>query len=485
MTNIKVLSVASEIYPLVKTGGLADVIGALPAALSVEGIAVCTLVPGYPSVAAKFTAASPVDTFTNLFGSTARIIAGTAAGHDLFVLDAPHLYDRPGDPYRGPDGRDWPDNAFRFAALAQAAARIGRGLVPGFVPDIVHAHDWQAGLAPALLFYSDTRPKTVMTAHNLSFQGVFPAELLSAIGLPPHSFTFTGVEYHGSISYLKAGLQLADRLTTVSPTYSREIRTPAGGMGLDGLLRTRATVLSGFLNGIDDAVWNPADDPCLAATYTATRLKARGQNKSALQRRIGLEVKPEALLFGVVSRLSLQKGLDLLITVMPTFVELGAQFALLLGGGDQDLENAFSSAQSAHPGRISCVIGHDETLAHLIQAGVDALIIPSRFEPCGITQLCALRYGALPVVARVGGLADAIIDANQMALVARCATGIQFAPVDAEALKIALQRTAELFLDRSTWIRTQRNGMATDVSWRKPAQRYASLYRELVSECAT
>ena len=485
MTSIKLLSVASEIYPLVKTGGLADVMGALPAALAAEGIAVRTLIPGYPSVAAKLAAATPVDTFTDLFGSTARILAGTAAGLDVFVFDAPHLYDRPGDPYRGPDGRDWPDNALRFAALAQAAARIGRGLVPGFVPDIVHAHDWQAGLAPALLFYADTRPKTVMTVHNLAFQGVFPAELLSAIGLPPHSFTFTGVEYHGSIGYLKAGLQLADRLTTVSPTYSREIRTPAAGMGLDGLLRARAAVLSGILNGIDDAVWNPADDPCLAATYTATRLKARARNKTALQNRIGLEVKPEALLFGVVSRLSSQKGLDLLIAVMPTFVALGAQFALLLGAGDHDLEHAFSSAQSAHPGRISCVIGHDETLAHLIQAGVDALIIPSRFEPCGLTQLCALRYGALPVVARVGGLADTIIDANEMALAARCATGIQFAPVDAEALKIALQRTAELFSDRSTWIRMQCNGMGTDVSWRKPAQRYATLYRELVSERAT
>ncbi|MFZ0841299.1 MAG: glycosyltransferase, partial [Xanthobacteraceae bacterium] len=260
---------------------------------------------------------------------------------------------------------------------------------------------------------------------------------------------------------------------------------PSAGMGLDGLLRARAAVLSGILNGIDDAIWNPADDPWLAGTYTAATLEARARNKTVLQNRIGLEAKPEALLFGVISRLSAQKGLDLLLAVMSTFVALGAQFALLLGDGDHDLEHAFSSAQSRHPGHVGCVIGRDETLAHLIQAGVDALIVPSRFEPCGLTQLCALRYGALPVVARVGGLVDTIIDANEMALAARCATGIQFAPVDAEALKIALQRAAELFSDRSTWMRLQRNGMATDVSWRKPAQRYATMYRELVSEPAT
>ena len=484
MTELKVLAVTSEIYPLVKTGGLADVTGALAAALAREGFAVRTLIPGYPSLIAKLAVAEPVETFADLFGGTARLIAGTVAGLDLFVLDAPHLYDRAGDPYRGPDGRDWPDNAVRFAALAQAASRIGQGFVPAYVPDLVHAHDWHAGLVPALLFYAGARPGTVMTAHNLAFQGRFPAELLDAIGLPPHSFSVSGVEYHGSVSYLKAGLQFADRLTTVSPTYSREIRTVAGGMGLDGLLRARAAVLSGILNGIDDAVWNPADDPFLASTYTANTLQARGRNKTALQHHLGLKTRSEALLFGVLSRLSWQKGLDLLVDVIPMLLELGVELALL-GTGDHDLEHAFSAARSAHPGQIGCVIGYDEPLAHLIQAGVDALIIPSRFEPCGLTQLCALRYGAIPVVARVGGLADTIIDANEMALSAGCATGLQFAPADAKALEAAVRRTSELFLDRRAWTRMQRNGMVTDVSWRRPAQLYAAVYRDLLVERAT
>jgi starch synthase len=485
MTALKLLSVASEIYPLVKTGGLADVTGALPVALAAEGIAVRSLVPGYPSVLAMLGKAETVQTFTDVLGGTARLLAAKADGLDLFVIDAPHLYARPGDPYVGPDRRDWPDNAFRFAGLAQIAARIGQGLVPGFVPDIVHAHDWQAGLAPALLHYAGgRRPGTVMTVHNLAFQGQFPAHLLTAIGLPLDSFTIGGVEYHGAISYLKAGLQFADRITTVSPTYSREIRTPEAGMGLDGLLRARAPVLFGILNGIDTTVWDPAEDSRITATYTSSKtIAARARNKAALQSRVALDANPDALVFGVISRLSWQKGLDLLIAALPTLLARSAGLALL-GSGDRELEDAFASAQLAHPGRIGCVIGYDESLAHLIQAGADALLIPSRFEPCGLTQLCALRYGAIPVVARVGGLADTVIDANEMAIAAGVATGIQFAPVDAEGLDAAIRRTADLFGDRSSWRRTQRNGMMTDVSWRQPARRYAALYRDLLAESA-
>jgi len=482
VTPLNVLSVASEIYPLIKTGGLADVTGALPAALAAEGVAVRSLVPGYPAVLAKFGKAEVVQTFADVLGGTARLLAGEADGLELLVLDAPHLYARPGDPYVAPDRRDWPDNALRFAGLAQVATRIGRGLIPGFVPDIVHAHDWQAALTPALLHYAGgRRPGTVVTVHNLAFSGLFPAHLLGAIGLPPEAFSIDGVEYHGQISYLKAGLQFADRITTVSPTYSREILNPAAGMGFEGLLRARVSALSGILNGIDDTAWNPANDARIAATFTAQTTEARAGNKQALQRRLGLDGKADALLFGVVSRLTAQKGLDLLTTVLPVLLEQGGQLALL-GSGDQELEDAFRSAQSAHPGKIGCIIGYDESLAHLIQAGVDALLVPSRFEPCGLTQLCALRYGAIPVVARVGGLADTVIDANEMALASGVATGVQFAPVDAEGLAGAIRRTVELYADRKTWLRMQQSGMATDVSWRKPARRYAALYREIVAE---
>jgi starch synthase len=455
MSTLKLLSVASEIYPLVKTGGLADVTGALPAALTAEGVAARSLIPGYPSVLGKLDGAEVVQTFADMQGGTAHLLASQTEGLDLLVLDAPHLYARPGNPYVAPDRRDWPDNAFRFAALAEVAMRIGQGLLPGFVPDIVHAHDWQAALAAALLHYAGgRRPGTVVTVHNLAFPGLFPAHLLAAIGLPPEAFAIDGVEYHGAISYLKAGLQFADRITTVSPTYAREILNPEAGMGFDGLLRARGAALSGILNGIDVTVWNPADDARLAAPYTAQTLGVRAGNKAALQRRLGLEDKADALSFGVVSRLSQQKGLDLLLAVLPTLLGHGAQLALL---------------------------GSDESLAHLIQAGADALLVPSRFEPCGLTQLCALRYGAIPVVARVGGLADSVIDANAMALASEVATGVQFAPVDVENLDAAIGRTAELYANHEAWLRMQRNGMTTDVSWRKPAQRYAALYREIIA----
>ncbi|WP_046865947.1 glycogen synthase GlgA [Microvirga massiliensis] len=477
MSSLEVLSVASEVYPLVKTGGLADVAGALPAALRQEGITVRTLVPGYPAVLDALDVPERLHEFGDLFGGEARLLAARAAGLDLVVLDAPHLYARRGSPYLAPDGRDWPDNAQRFAALGYAAARIGSGLLPGLVPDVVHAHDWQAGLTPAYLrFGGMARPRTVATIHNIAFQGVFPAGLLASLGLPSESFTIDGVEYHGQISYLKAGLQFADRITTVSPTYALEIQTREGGMGLDGLLRTRSHVVSGILNGIDETVWDPARDEHLASPFDAQSLDRRAANKAALRARLGLAQDPRTLLFGVVSRLSGQKGLDLLLEALPVLREFGAQLALL-GSGDPDLEASFRDAAAAHPGRIGAVFGFDETLAHQIQGGCDALLVPSRFEPCGLTQLCALRYGAVPVVARVGGLTDTIIDANEMALAAGVATGVQFAPVSTLMLAAALGRTAELWADQEAWRRMQRNGMMADVGWARPARHYAELYR--------
>lgn len=479
MTALSVLSVASEVYPLVKTGGLADVAGALPAALAAEGVALRTMVPGYPAVMAALREASPVHEAADLFGGPARVLAGTAAGLDLAVLDAPHLFDRPGNPYTGPDGRDWPDNPLRFAALARVAADVGLGRTALPRPDVVHAHDWQAGLAPAYLHYAGgPRPGTVVTVHNLAFQGQAPADLLATLGLPAASWTFDGVEYYGTIGYLKAGLQLADRITTVSPTYALEIREAEAGMGLDGLLRARAGVLHGILNGIDTAVWDPAADPHLPAPFDARRLKARALAAAALRERMGLAPSFGGPLFGVVSRLSWQKGLDLLHAALPALVQAGAQLALL-GAGEPALEDGFRAAAQAWPGRVACRIGYDEGLAHLVQAGADALVVPSRFEPCGLTQLCALRYGAVPVVARVGGLADTVIDANDMALAAGVATGIQFAPVERERLEAALLRAVALFHDRPTWRRLQKNGMSADVSWRLPARHYAELYRGL------
>jgi starch synthase len=518
VTSVTVLSVASEVFPLIKTGGLADVAGALPAALAAAGVQVITLVPGYPAVLDRLEVAEPVHHFAALFGGPARLLRGRAAGLDLLAIDAPHLYARPGNPYLGPDGRDWPDNALRFAALGHVAAQIAAGaapsvvpgvgqagapgiasdlvpratpaavsaaapgIVPGIAPDIVHAHDWQAGLALAYLHYREgRRPGTVITVHNLAYQGLFPPALLSALGLPPAAFSVEGVEFYGSIGFLKAGLVFADRITTVSPTYAAEICTPEGGMGLDGLLRARAPVLQGILNGIDDTAWNPAADKFVAAEFSLARLRRRAANKAALQARLGLAAAPDALLFGVISRLVAQKGLDMLLADLAGLPFPGAQLALL-GAGERALEDGFIAAAAANPGRIACVTGYDEALAHQIQAGSDAILVPSRFEPCGLTQLCALRYGALPVVARVGGLADTVIDANEAALAAGCGTGVQFSPVTAEMLQSGLQRTAALWRQPTTWLRLQRNAMRSDVSWRGPAARYAALYRALLAE---
>jgi len=483
VTDIAVLGIASEIFPLIKTGGLADVAGALPVALADEGVRVTTLVPGYPSVLERLERAESLHHFAELFGGPARILRGRAGALDLLAIDAPHLYARPGNPYTAPDGRDWPDNARRFAGLGAMAAALAIGEVDGFAPDIVHAHDWQAGLSLAYLHQHGRRPGTVFTVHNLAFQGNYPPSLMAELGLPVSAFAVDGVEFYGNLSFLKAGLFYADRITTVSPTYAAEIRMPQGGMGFDGLLRTRAASLSGILNGIDETVWNPATDPHIAASFSAARLGRRSANKKALQARLGLTASPDALLFGVISRVTWQKGLDLLLANLSGLLGLGAQLALL-GIGERGLEDAFTAAAAAHPGRLASVIGYDETLAHQIQGGADALLVPSRFEPCGLTQLCGLRYGALPVVARVGGLADTVIDANEAALAAGTGSGVQFAPVTPEMLAVAIQRAASLWREPATWRRLQRNAMRADVSWRRPAARYAALYRALLTERA-
>ena len=480
MERLRLLSVASEIFPVVKTGGLADVVGALPHALARENVDVSTLIPGYPAVLNAVSGAQAVLEVDDLFGGPARVLAASAAGLKLFVIEAPHLYDRVGGPYVDHDGNDWPDNAFRFAALAQIGARIGLGAIAGVQPDILHVHDWQTGLVPAYLHYSGRNgPATVMTIHNLAFPGRFAPELLTALGLPPAAYAIEGVEYFGDISFLKAGLQFADRITTVSPTYAVEIATPENGMGFDGLLRARGDRFSGILNGIDSAVWDPAHDPLIAAPYNAERPAQRPRNTAALRRRFGLDEDGAVLLVGIVSRLSWQKGLDLLLDALPGLIARGIQFTVL-GAGDTPLEAGFTAAVAAFPGRIGVYIGYDEGVAHLVQAGADAILVPSRFEPCGLTQLCALRYGAIPIVSRVGGLADTVIDANEMALAAGVATGVVFAPPTSQALESALVRTAALFARASTWQTMQRNAMRTDVSWDRSGRQYAQLYREMI-----
>ena len=477
---INVLAVASEVYPFVKTGGLADVVGALPQALAGHGVAMRVMVPGYPAVKAALGSTATLHHYIDLFGGPAAILGGRAAGLDLMVLDAPHLFERPGNPYLAADGSDWPDNWKRFAGLSLAAADVGRGAVAAFVPAIVHAHDWQAALAAAYLhFVEGEKARTVLTIHNLAFQGKFAATTFAGLKLPAEAFAVEGVEYYGGIGYLKGGVQFADAITTVSPTYAEEICTPEFGMGLDGLLRARRAVLTGIVNGIDTAVWNPAADLALPATYTSARLQARAVNKRAVESEFSLDAD-HGLLFTVVSRLTWQKGMDLLAAALDGLVAAGARLAVL-GTGEAAIEGLFRAAAARHAGRVGVVTAYDERLAHLLQGGADAILVPSRFEPCGLTQFCGLRYGCVPVVSRVGGLADTIIDANDAALAAGVATGLQFSPVEAAELDRAIARALSLYADEKAWASVQRRGMRSDVSWTRSAARYAEIYRRLAA----
>ena len=474
---MKILSAASEIYPLVKTGGLADVTGALPAALAAHGVEMTTIVPGYPAVMAALHKAALFHSYPDLFGGPARLLHGKAKGLDIIAIDAPHLFERPGNPYLGPDGKDWPDNAQRFAALAKAAVDVAGGINRHYRADILHCHDWQTALGPVYAHFLGG-PRSVMTVHNMAFQGQFPASVFGMLGLPQPAFAIDGVEYYGNVGYLKGGLACADAITTVSPTYAQEICTPEYGMGLDGLLRARRQALRGIVNGIDTDVWNPASDGLIAATYSVKSLHRRSANKRALEARFKLE-PGDGLLHGVVSRLTWQKGMDIFAAILDQMVATGGRL-VLLGSGEAAIEDAILDAATRHPGRISAVLGYDEQLSHLIQAGADTILVPSRFEPCGLTQLYGLRYGCVPVVARTGGLNDTVIDANDAALQAGVATGFQFAPVDEPTLEHALGRAAEAFADPKLWRGLQKCGMEQEVSWSRSATAYAQLYRSLV-----
>jgi starch synthase len=478
---MKVLSVASEIFPLIKTGGLADVAGALPAALKPKGIEVISLMPGYPAVMAALEDPEPVHLYQSLYGGAAGLVRGKAKGLEVLVLEAPHLFDRPGNPYLGPDGKDWPDNGKRFAALSRAASDIGEGKVKGFTPDILHLHDWQAALAAANVRYSNEarKPKTLLTVHNIAFQGSFGSQLFGDLGLPAHAYAVDGVEYYGGISFLKGGLACADAISTVSPTYAHEITTPEFGMGLDGLLRQRRSVLTGIVNGIDTDVWNPETDKDISQNYSAKTLDKRIANKRALEKRLGLD-KDDGILHGVVSRLTYQKGLDLLAEHIDWLVASGARLALV-GTGEPGLEAAFRDASIRHQGRVGISFKYDESLSHLVQAGADTMLVPSRFEPCGLTQLYGLRYGCVPLVGRTGGLADTVIDANEAALGPGVATGLQFSPINSANLQAALERAAKLFANKPVWTNMQKRGLAQDVSWHHSAEAYAQLYKSLLA----
>lgn len=476
---MKLLLVASECAPFVKTGGLADVVGALPKALAADGVESRVLLPLYPALEQHVGDATETLDLGHLHGGPARLVAVEAAGISLLLLDAPHLYQRGGTIYLDENGVDWADNAQRYAALSEIGARIAIDGFHGWQPDVLHAHDWQAGLAPWYLRQWGSSIPAVTTIHNIAFQGVFHASLIGELGLDRNGFNAEGYEYYDQVSFLKAGVVASDRITTVSPTYAQELMSPHFGMGFEGLLFSKQDRLSGILNGIDLEAWNPETDPAIAENYTSRTLKRKQKNRAALAERFGLEVNDDAPLFCVISRLTEQKGLDLLLQCLPTLVGRGAKLALL-GSGGPELEEAFRSAAIHYKGSVGTIIGYDENLSHLMQAGADAILVPSRFEPCGLTQLYGLRYGTLPVVAHTGGLADTVIDANVAAISAGAATGVQFSPITADALAQAIHRTCDLYAQPKVWAGMVRNAMKHPVGWDFSAKTYISLFQDLL-----
>lgn len=522
--TMKVLYVSAELFPLLKTGGLADVSAALPPALAAQGADVRLLLPAFPGVQAGVTPTGPAlplpagrdvhhhwhhHTATHTaaawpawvhnlpagLGPLAHTAGGpapwlqaghvTASGQPVWLLHAPGLYEQGEHPYHDDHGHPWANSATRFAWLGWAAAMLGLGLDSAWTPDVVHGHDWHTGLGLAYLHHLGAhahhpRPATVFTIHNLAYQGVFGSEVRTPLGLPATLFHIHGLEYHGNVSFMKAGLVFSDAITTVSPTYAREITGAEQGCGLDGVLRHRQSVLHGILNGVDDTVWNPATDPLVQPGYSADDLGGKAQAKARLQQRMGLQASPGALLCCVVSRLTSQKGLHLLAETVDDLVAQGGQLAVL-GTGDQAIVQALQAARRRHPASVSLHVGYDEALAHQLIGGADMIIVPSQFEPCGLTQLYGLRYGTLPLVRAVGGLADTVTDCTLENIDDGSATGVVFGEFSAWGLRTALRRALALHRRPADWQTVQRNAMRQHFDWASAARAYLGVYRGLLA----
>lgn len=481
---LRVLFATPEIAPWVKTGGLGEVAASFALALRDEGVDLRVLVPYYPALQKVFPDAPVVAELKNPGGELPDSVlhaATTAAGIPLLLLDNPACYQRPGNPYLGPGDRDWADNDIRFGLLGRVAAWLGSDACAlDWRCEIVHCNDWQTGLAPAYLHYlPQRRARSVITVHNLAFQGIFEKQALARLGLPDHAWHINGVEYYGRLSFLKAGLQHADAITTVSPSYAREIQTDEGGMGLGGLLRWRGDSLVGILNGIDTKFWNPASDAFIDAHYDSERIEAKAANKLALRRELGLDTHDDVPLLGVVSRLTKQKGLDLLPRIADALAKIPVQLAIL-GNGEPVLEQQLVKLAQHHPGMFATTIGFDERMAHRIEAGADIFLMPSRFEPCGLNQMYSLRYGTPPIVRATGGLADTVVDCNAATVRDGSANGFVFKDVSSAQLLATVRRAVNAWRNPVLWRRLQRQGMTADFSWQKSVRNYADVYEGLM-----
>lgn len=481
MKTMRILFAAAEIYPLAKTGGLGDVSAALPQALAALGLDVRLVMPAYPQALEGAIDKSEGPLVEDGIGGRARLIEARMPDSALpvWLIHEPSLFMRNGGPYGDESGTDWADNAQRFGLAGRIAARIAAGACD-WLPDIVHANDWHFGLLPMFLAGSSGKSAaSVFTIHNLAFQGLFPKETHGGLGLSPAQFTADGVEFHDQLSFLKAGIRHADRVTTVSPSYAREILTPEFGCGFDGLLRSRGSAVSGILNGIDKSLWNPETDAVLASQYSARNMAGKRVCKAELQRVLGLDIEPDRPLIVMVSRLTGQKMADVVAEAVPALMKRRVQFASL-GRGDHAIEARLIDAARCYPGRAAVRIGYEERLAHTFFAGADILLHPARFEPCGLSQLYALRYGTVPVVRHVGGLADTIVDGNEAALALGTATGFSFRHACVDDMLASVDRALKIYREPIAWRRMLRTGMNQDFGWAVPAARYLDIYRELI-----
>ena len=481
---MNILFATPECAPYVKTGGLGDVSAALPATLAALGHDVRLLMPAYRGMKVSGEIGDGVDLPAYGDWPSAQLVpVQVDSGVTLLLLACPGLYQRAGGPYVDASGRDYHDNASRFGLLARIAAQLGTVHSPlrGWVADVVHANDWPCGLAPLYLAQSRrlaaTEPvaASVLTIHNLAFQGVFPMASADLLEVPHDWRGMAGVEFWGDLSMLKAGIQFADAITTVSPTYAQEIQTPAHGAGFDGILRDRAARLRGILNGIDTSQWDPARDALLPQRFHRDDLSGKAACKQALQVRMGLPADRAAMLLAVVSRLTPQKGIDLVLAVLPRLLQAGAQL-VVLGQGEPALQQALRDAAQQHPEQVAVALDFDEGLAHLIEAGADVFLMPSRFEPCGLNQMYSQVYGTPPVVAPVGGLLDSVVDASGDPV---HGTGFVMRGSDAPALQDALERAAACWREPQRWRRIQANGMARSFGWDASARAYLALYERV------
>ncbi|WP_353149725.1 glycogen synthase GlgA [Pollutimonas bauzanensis] len=488
--TLRVLAVTSEAFPLAKTGGLGDAVSGLALAIKQSGIHVTLLLPAYPSTLAHVIRKTEVATLTGLPGGDATLLGAYCPelGLDVLLLRNAALYDRDGY-YVAADGSEYPDNAMRYAALAHAAARIAQGVERVQRPHIVHAHDWHAALTPLLMHQMQVQDvKTVLTLHNVAFQGVFPIDLADSLGISEPYRTGDGMEFWGQLNFLKAGIRYADLITVVSRNYAREILTPQFGCGLEGALAARGGDLISIPNGIDTTLWNPLADPYLRGrAFSADHLSNKALCKRDLQHAMGLNEDPHAVVMGMGSRLTTQKMADLAAEAIPASLDAHPSLQVcVLGQGDHKLEAALLAIGQRYPGRCSVYIGFDERRAHLLHAGADILLHGSRFEPFGLTPLYSMRYGTIPVASRVGGMVDTITDPgkNLPAGAMRGATGVLFEGEQPQDMVHAIDRALALHADPDLWHAMQVNGMRSDFSWAKTAPAYLSAYQALRPDVA-